>query len=60
MNSNIKISSASFVKKRFLESLFNAHQWLGAKSYDCNICEKTLNKHKERKFSWKLYRQIGS
>jgi hypothetical protein len=33
-------------KKRFPESLFNVHQCSGAKSYDCDICEKTFAERK--------------
>ena len=41
MNSKVNIK-CMICKKRFPESLFNVHECSGAKSYDCNICEKTF------------------
>ena len=45
MNSNVNIK-CMICKNRFPEPLFNVHQCSGAKSYDCNICEKTFAERK--------------
>ena len=46
MNSNVNIK-CMICKKRIPKPVFNVHQCSGAKSYDCNICERTFTERKD-------------